>query len=90
MFENDEVRVIETVVPAGDVTPVHTHPKTVMYVQSGSHFVRRDDTGRLIDDTRDKGPSFVLPRVIWSEGTPPHYLENPSDDDLLVIGVELK
>jgi len=41
-------------------------------------------------DTRDQGPSFVLPRVLWSDGTPPHVIENPSGDDLIVIGVELK
>lgn len=90
LFENDEVRVIETIVRAGDVTPVHTHPKTVMYVQSDSHFIREDDTGRVLDDTRDRGPSFVLSRVLWSDGTPPHFLESPSDDDVLVIGVEMK
>lgn len=36
-FENDEVRVIETIVRAGDTTPVHTHPKTLIYAVSGSH-----------------------------------------------------
>jgi len=90
LFENDEVRVIETIVRAGDTTPVHTHPKTLLYVVSGSHFVRKDDTGRVMVDTRDQGPSAVLPRVLWSDGTPPHVIENPSSDDLIVIGVELK
>jgi hypothetical protein len=28
--------------------------------------------------------------VLWSDGTPPHVIENPSGDDLIVIGVELK
>lgn len=90
LFENDEVRVIETIVPAGDTTPVHTHPKTLMYVVSGSQFVRRDATGRTMVDTRDEGPSFVMPSVIWSDGTPPHVIENPAAEDLVVIGVELK
>jgi len=90
LFENDAVRVVETIVRAGDTTPVHTHPKTLIYAVSGSHFVRKDDTGRVMVDTRDQGPSFVLPRVLWSDGTPPHVIENPSSDDLIVIGVELK
>lgn len=90
MFENDEARVIETVVRAGDTTPVHTHPRTVMYVVSGSQFVRRDAEGNVMVDTRDRGPSFEMPRVLWSDGTPPHTIENPSDTDLVVIGVELK
>lgn len=90
LFENDEVRVIETIVRAGDTTPIHTHPKTVMYVVSGDQFVRRDDVGQVMVDTRDEGTSFVMPPVIWSDGTPPHLIENPGEEDLVVIGVELK
>jgi len=90
LFENDEVRVIETIVQAGDTTPVHTHPKTVMYVVSGSQFVRRDASDQVMVDTREQGESFVMPSVIWSDGTPPHVIENPGDEDLIVIGVELK
>ena len=90
LFENDEVRVLQTIVRAGDATPVHTHPKTVMYVVSGSHFVRRDASGNVLVDTRDEGPSFEMPSVVWSDGIPPHVIENPSEDDLIVIGVELK
>jgi hypothetical protein len=90
LFENDEVRVIETVVTAGDQTPVHTHPRTLMYVVSGRHFVRRDDGGQVLVDTREEGPDHELPRVLWSDGTPPHVIENPCEEDLVVIGVELK
>lgn len=90
LFENEHVRVIETIVRSGDSTPVHTHPATVMYVVSGTQFIRRDDTGRVMVDTREEGESFVMPTVIWSDGIPPHVIENPAEEDLLVIGVELK
>jgi quercetin dioxygenase-like cupin family protein len=40
LFENDQVRVIETTVRVGDTTPVHTHPRTVMYVVAGDQFIR--------------------------------------------------
>ncbi len=90
LFENSEVRVIETVVRAGDSTPIHTHPKTVMYVISGDQFVRRDDAGHVMVDTREQGAAFVMPPVIWSDGTPPHVIENPGNEDLIVIGIELK
>jgi len=40
-------------------------------------------------DTRAE-PGFVLPRVLYSAGTPRHTLENTGEDDLVVIGVELK
>lgn len=89
LFENEQVRVIETTVKVGDITPVHTHPRTVMYVVSGDHFVRKDDSGQVMVDTRsDEG--FEMPTVIWSDGTPPHVIENPGREDLIVIGVELK
>src|SRR5665811_1634608 len=90
LFENDRVRVVETIVKVGDTTPVHTHPRTVMYVVSGDQFIRRGDTGRVMVDTREEGESFEMPPVIWSDGTPPHVIENPGSKDLIVIGVELK
>jgi len=90
LFDNDRVRVIETTVKVGDTTPVHTHPRTVMYVVSGDQFIRRDDAGRVMVDTREEGEAFKMPPVIWSDGTPPHVIENPGSEDLIVIGVELK
>lgn len=90
LFENDRVRVIETIVKAGDETPVHTHPATLMYVVSGDQFVRKDDSGLVMVDTREGGEDFEMPSVIWSDGTPPHVIENPGKEDLVVIGVELK
>lgn len=89
LFENDAVRVVETIVRSGDTTPVHTHPRTVMYVVSGSHFIRRDDTGAVTLDTRTEG-GLDAGAVLWSDGTPPHTIENPADEDLIVVGVELK
>jgi predicted metal-dependent enzyme (double-stranded beta helix superfamily) len=90
LFENDEVRVIETRIAAGDLTPLHTHlAPTVMYVLSGSHFIRRDEHGETMVDTRAT-PDFVLARVSYSTGTPRHTIENTGDDELHVIGVELK
>jgi mannose-6-phosphate isomerase-like protein (cupin superfamily) len=89
LFENDQVRVLETTIRAGDITPVHTHPPTVLYVVSGSQFLRRDPAGAVMLDTA-ADPAFVLARVSYSSGTPRHTLENTGADDLVVIGVELK
>jgi len=90
IFENDAVRVLETTILAGGVTPLHTHlAPTVMYVLSGSHFIRRDEHGGTMVDTRAT-PDFVLPKVLWSASTPRHTIENTGADDLVVIGVELK
>lgn len=90
LFENDMVRVLETTIPAGTMTPLHTHASpTVNYVVSGSHFVRRDEHGAVIVDTRAI-PDFALGRVLYVESLPKHTLENAGPDDLVVIGVELK
>ena len=90
IFENDMVRVLETTIVSGEVTPLHTHlAPTVMYVLSGSHFIRRDEDGATMIDTRAT-PDFVLPRVLFAASTPRHTIENTGIDDLVVIGVELK
>jgi mannose-6-phosphate isomerase-like protein (cupin superfamily) len=90
IFENDEVRVLETTIAVGEITPLHTHlAPTVMYVLSGSHFIRRDESGATMVGTRAT-PDFVLPKVLYSASTPRHTIENTGSDSLVVIGVELK
>ena len=90
IFENDEVRVLETTIAAGEITPLHTHLlPTVMYVLSGSHFIRRDENGETVVNTRAI-PDFVLPKVLFAQSTPRHTIENTDTKDLVVIGVELK
>lgn len=90
IFENDKVRVLETTIAAGERTPIHTHlSPTVMYVLSGSHFIRRDEDGKTMADTR-ANPDFVLPKVLFADSTPKHTIENTDTHDLVVISVELK
>ena len=90
LFENEVVRVLETTIRAGDTTPLHTHlTPTVLYVVSGSHFIRRDEGGSVLVDTTAE-PGFVMPRVLYAPEIPRHTLENPGPDDLVVIGVEVK
>lgn len=90
IFENDAVRVLEITIRVGDVTPLHTHlTPTVLYVKSGSHFVRRGEDGQILVDTR-ADPAFRMPPVLYSPTSPRHTLENPGPDDPVMIGVELK
>ena len=90
LFENDRVRVLQTTIPAGTVTPLHTHlTPTLQYVVSGSHFIRRDESGSTMFDSH-ADPGFVLPQVQFAEPIPRHTIQNTGDDDLVVIGVELK
>ena len=68
---------------------VHTHlTPTLQYIESGSHFVRRDEAARRCS-TRGR-TRFVLPQVQFAEPIPRHTIENTGDDDLVVIGVELR
>lgn len=90
LFENDRVRVLETTIQPGERTALHTHLRpTLNYVVSGSHFKRWDESGAVVVDTR-ADPSFVLPRVLFIETLGPHMLQNTGEDDLALIGVELK
>jgi len=90
IFENDAVRVLETTIAAGEKTPLHTHlTPTVMYVLSLAHFIRRDENGETMVDTR-ANLDAVRPKVLFSESIPRHTIENTDTMDLVVIGVELK
>jgi hypothetical protein len=90
LLENDHVRVLETRITAGEATAVHTHRwPNVQHVLSSSEFVRRDDSGVMLLDTRTAGPPEPG-ATLWSEPLPPHAIENVGETDLLVIMVELK
>jgi len=90
LFENERVRVLETVIPAGKMTPVRTYRwPNVQYVVSSADFVRRYGDWKVTFDTRATGaptPSTAM----RSESIPPHALENVGDSELCVIMVELK
>jgi len=91
VFENEHLRVLETVIRVGDTAPLHTHlSKHVMLVRSGSHFIRRDAAGAVVFDTRATEPPSVMPPFSWSNGTPAHTLENTGEDDIHITAIELK
>ena len=90
IFENEHVRVLETTIAAGEKTPLHTHLRpTLNYVLSGSHFIRRDENGEIMRDTRSE-PDAVQPKVHFVESRPKHTIENTDSKDLVVLGIELK
>ena len=91
VFENDRVRVIETVIRAGDTARLHTHLlPSLSVITSGSQLVRRDHAGTILLDTRSADPMPVMPRYVWSDGIPAHSLENAGSDDIVAIAIELK
>ena len=91
LFENERVRVLEVSIPAGDFVPVHTHRwPCAMYVVRQSDFLRRDDQGNLLFDSRTAGPPPTEPAAQWVPPLPPHSVENIGNVDILLISTELK
>ena len=90
IFENEHVRVIETTIAGGEKTPLHTHLRpALIYLLSGSHFIRRDENGETMRDTRAE-PDAVQPKVHFVESTPKHTIENTDIKDLVALSIELK
>lgn len=91
LLENEDVRVLETVIRPGERTPVHTHCwPSVLYILAMGHFVRCDDAGKVLTDTRASGGFPEPGSTAWSAAMPPHTFENVGDTDVRVVNVELK
>ena len=53
VLENDRVRVLDTVIPVGEIVPVHTHRwPAVYYTIAAGDFIRRDGDGNVLFDSR--------------------------------------
>jgi hypothetical protein len=91
LFENDRVRVLDTRISGGDHTSVHTHRwPAALYVISWSDFVRYDDTGKVVLDSRSVPALQNPPPAFWSEPLPPHSLQTVGAETLRIISVEVK
>src|SRR5262245_28538761 len=91
LFENEQVRVLDTTIAPGDRTPIHTHRwPAALYILSWSAFVRFDSEGGVLLDSRQVPALASPPPVLWSAPLPPHALENVGEADLHVISVEVK
>ena len=89
--KNEKVRVIETHIPAGERTAVHTHRWAgVLRVVSWSHFIRRDDKDNILVESRKVEALQHPAEYMWGAALPPHSLENVGDKELRIIAVELK
>lgn len=89
LFENEKVRVLDTLIKPNDITPIHTHENaSVFYILSWSNFVRYDGDGEVLADTRNNNEP--PPAVLWGEPLGPHAIKNVGSADLHVIGFEVK
>ena len=91
LLENESVRVLDTCIPPGERTEVHTHkwPATY-YVISWSDFIRYDDTGNVMFDSRNHEKQLDAGTAVWTEPLLPHSLENCGTKEIRVISVEIK
>jgi hypothetical protein len=91
LLENERARVLESVIPPGETTAIHTHPwPSVQHVVQGADIVRRDADGTVMLDTRAAGEPLEDLMTLWSAPVPPHSVENVGAGELRVIVVELK
>jgi hypothetical protein len=91
LMENDSVRVIDTLIPPGQTTNLHTHKwPASLYIISWSNFIRYDHEGNIIVDSRKFTQAPLPSSAFWSEPLKPHRLENVGESYIHIIGVELK
>lgn len=91
LLENEHVRVLDTRIAPGERTPLHTHQwPAVHHVVSWSAFIRRDETGAILADSRAAGIVAEPGAVMWGAALGPHTLENVGDQMLHIVSIEIK
>lgn len=91
LLENDDIRVLETVLQPGEETKVHTHVwGGYLYIVSWSDFVRYDEQGNVMLQSKDLAQAPEPGTAIWAPPLPPHSLRNVGEGTIHVILTELK
>ena len=91
LFENEEVRVLDTRIAPRETVPAHTHRwPGVLYVLSSADFVRRYRDGEVLLYSRRAGVILEPGTALWSGPLPPHTLENVGAAEIRVLAFEMK
>lgn len=91
LLENDQIRVLETLLLPGEETAVHTHIWSgVLYIISWSNFVRYDEHHNVMMDSSRMTHTPVLGTAILAAPIPPHSLQNVGKQNIHVILTEFK
>jgi hypothetical protein len=91
LFENEFVRVLDTNIPPGEITNLHTHQfPSSLYFLSWSEFIRYDEKGNILVDSRTLSKTPTVGSALWSGPITAHCLKNIGNNNLHVISVEIK
>jgi hypothetical protein len=91
LFENDRVRVLDTLILPGDITELHTHCfPSALYIISWSDFIRYDEQGNVLLDSSSLPGTPAPGSSIWTTALGPHRLRNVGSSPLHIISTELK
>ena len=91
LLEDERMRIIHTRIAPGDVVPLHTHCwGGAAYVLNFSHFIRRDETGAILFDSRLVADPPAAPCAQSTQPLPPHTVENVGAGEISIIMIELK
>lgn len=83
LLENDSVRVLEMVLPAGKKDETHSHPSETVYFLSGGKAKIHLPDGNVVEADIPDG------HVMWNEAWT-HQVENAGGTDIRAIIVESK
>ncbi|MGZ5002424.1 MAG: cupin domain-containing protein [Chthoniobacterales bacterium] len=83
ILNNDRVRVIDSVMKAGDQMPMHQHPDNVIYVVKGGKLRFVDMKGTPTDREMKDGECTFRPGET-------HAVQNTGSTEVHVITIELK
>jgi hypothetical protein len=90
LFEDDRVRVIDTRIPPGARTAVHTHRwPSILYVVEAGDFLRYDAAGNVISDSRAR-PAQSAPSAFRFPSMEPHSVENIGSNLIHIVNIEFK
>jgi hypothetical protein len=91
LLENDQVRVLETIIKPDEETAVHTHIWSgVLYIIAWSNIVRFDEHRNVMMDSRTLPSTPAVGTAMMSAPLGLHSLKNVGTGNLHVILTEFK
>lgn len=89
VFENDQVRVLEVVIPAGMREPEHTHARPSVMTVTEPARIRYFEGDKLVSESGGGLPQGPQPPR-WTEPEGPHSVENIDDHTYRAYRIEHK